>query len=145
MSLAWFSHPVVLQHLGHTLLLREGFPINRAADRACWLELWAPRSRFPLCFVVITVEMEKILASCKSLCETNFCQTKFGFSTEGKQKQNLWERVQTVERMFKMSKCHFNTRLETWICQTTFEICGQAWKEKLPSLNANMKPRQSHG
>ena len=37
MLLAWFSHPVKLEHLGHTLLQQECHPINRAAEgSAVW-------------------------------------------------------------------------------------------------------------
>lgn len=34
MLLVWLSHPVMLEHLGHTLLLQECHPINRAAEGA---------------------------------------------------------------------------------------------------------------
>lgn len=43
MLLAWFPHPVVLEHLGHTLVLQECHPINRAADSAAaWSGAYFP-------------------------------------------------------------------------------------------------------
>ncbi len=113
MLLAWFFHPVVLEHLGHTLLLQECHLINRAADGGASQSWRCQKVYFSFCLLKVKQwRWKEFVPKCQNDWRT--CSSKL--CTVGKRKS-----FSSLKTCFKLQWWNYQTetkrRVQLYYCR----------------------------